>query len=91
MLEVQCHGNPVILDTVLSILCQKYSVHSKPGEFTERAFVNNKIDLAQAEAVADIINATNISASKAALSSRNGTRRRPRRPTRTPRRLPRTT
>tara|TARA_B100001778_G_scaffold94884_1_gene77491 strand:+ start:1823 stop:3160 length:1338 start_codon:yes stop_codon:yes gene_type:complete len=72
MLEVQCHGNPVILDNVLSILCQKHSVHSKPGEFTERAFANNKIDLAQAEAVADIINATNISASKAALSSLQG-------------------
>lgn len=72
MLEVQCHGNPVILDTVLSILCLKHSVHSKPGEFTERAFANNKIDLAQAEAVADIINATNISASKAALSSLQG-------------------
>ena len=72
MLEVQCHGNPVILDNVLSVMCDKHAVHSKPGEFTERAYVNNKIDLAQAEAVADIINSTNINATKAALSSLQG-------------------
>ena len=72
MLEVQCHGNPVILDYVLSVLCDKHAVHSQPGEFTERAFLNNKIDLTQAEAVADIINATNINASKAAFSSLQG-------------------
>ena len=72
MLEIQCHGNPVILDHVLSVICRKYATHSKPGEFTERAFLNNKIDLAQAEAIADIINATNINASKAALISLQG-------------------
>ena len=72
MLEIQCHGNPVILDHVLCVMCQKYATHSKPGEFTERAFLNNKIDLAQAEAIADIINASNINASKAALISLQG-------------------
>ena len=72
MLEIQCHGNPVILDHVLSVICRKYATHSKPGEFTERAFLNNKIDLAQAEAIADIINASNINASKAALISLQG-------------------
>ena len=45
MLEIQCHGNPVILDNILSVICTKYASHSEPGQFTERAFVNNKIDL----------------------------------------------
>ena len=44
MLEIQCHGNPVILDSILSIICKDLASHAKPGEFTERAFVNNKID-----------------------------------------------
>tara|TARA_B100001564_G_scaffold316535_1_gene291947 strand:- start:371 stop:1708 length:1338 start_codon:yes stop_codon:yes gene_type:complete len=72
MLEIQCHGNPIILDTVLSILCDKFAAHSKPGEFTERAFMNNKIDLTQVEAIADIINATNVNAAKSALLSLQG-------------------
>ena len=72
MLEIQCHGNPVILDNVLAMLCTKYALHSKPGEFTERAFINDKIDLTQVEAVADIINATNFNSAKSALLSLQG-------------------
>ncbi len=72
MLEIQCHGNPVILDNILSVICTKYASHSEPGQFTERAFVNNKIDLTQVEAVADIINATSINAAKSALLSLQG-------------------
>jgi len=72
MLEIQCHGNPVILDNILSIICKDLASHAKPGEFTERAFVNNKIDLTQVEAVADIINATNTTSANAALRSLQG-------------------
>ena len=72
MLEIQCHGNPVILDSILSIICKDLASHAKPGEFTERAFVNNKIDLTQVEAVADIINATNTTSANAALRSLRG-------------------
>lgn len=72
MLEIQCHGNPVILDNVLAMLCLKHATHSRPGEFTEKAFVNNKIDLTQVEAVADIINATNFDAAKSASLSLQG-------------------
>ena len=72
MLEIQCHGNPVILDSILSIICKDLASHAKPGEFTERAFVNNKMDLTQVEAVADIINATNTTSANAALRSLRG-------------------
>jgi tRNA modification GTPase len=72
MLEIQCHGNPVILDSILSIICKDLASHAKPGEFTERAFINNKIDLTQVEAVADIINATNTMSANAALRSLRG-------------------
>ena len=72
MLEIQCHGNPVILDNILSIICKDLASHAKPGEFTERAFINNKIDLTQVEAVADIINATNTTSASAALRSLQG-------------------
>lgn len=72
MLEIQSHGNPAILNYILDCACKKLARLSKPGEFTERAFLNNKIDLTQAEAVADIINASNITASKAALITLQG-------------------
>ena len=72
MLEIQCHGNPIILDSILSVICKDLASHAKPGEFTERAFVNNKIDLTQVEAVADIINATNTMSANAALRSLRG-------------------
>ena len=49
-----------------------YARLSRPGEFTERAFLNNKIDLVQAEAIADLINASHISASKAAMITLQG-------------------
>ncbi len=72
MLEIQSHGNPAILNYIMEHTCKELARLSKPGEFTERAFLNNKIDLTQAEAIADIINASNISASKAALISLSG-------------------
>jgi len=72
MLEIQSHGNPVILNNIMDCLCEKYARLAAPGEFTERAFLNNKIDLLQAEAVMDIINSTNSNAAKSAIKSLQG-------------------
>jgi len=57
VIEISCHANPYIVNDVLDILISRGAVHAKPGEFTLRAFLNGKIDLSQAEAVSDIINA----------------------------------
>ena len=72
MLEIQTHGNPVILNSIIECLCGEHARLANPGEFTERAFLNNKIDLIQAEAVMDIINSTNSNASKSAIKSLQG-------------------
>ena len=58
VVEFQCHGNPIISDLLLKALCEFGARMATPGEFTLRAFLNNKIDLAQAEAIADLISST---------------------------------
>ena len=58
-MELSCHGNPIILEEILSDLIQRGCRLANPGEFTYRAFQNGKIDLTQAEAVADLIGAKN--------------------------------
>jgi tRNA modification GTPase len=55
VLELQGHGGPVVLDLLLRRLCGLGARLARPGEFSERAFLNGKLDLAQAEAVADLI------------------------------------
>lgn len=55
LVEIFCHGNPYILDNIESLYLNKGAVLADPGEFTRRAFVNGRMDLTQAEAVADII------------------------------------
>ncbi|MCK9230571.1 MAG: tRNA uridine-5-carboxymethylaminomethyl(34) synthesis GTPase MnmE [Syntrophales bacterium] len=55
VLEISCHGNPLILGTVLESVLKLGVRIAEPGEFTKRAFLNNRIDLAQAEAVAELI------------------------------------
>ena len=72
MLEIQSHGNPITMDFILENICSSHARISRPGEFTERAFLNNKINLVQAEAIADLINASHISASKAAMITLQG-------------------
>lgn len=57
VLEISCHGNPLILKSVLDLALKAGSRPAEPGEFTKRAFLNNRIDLAQAEAVADLVSA----------------------------------
>ena len=53
VLELQGHGGPVVMDQILERVLQCGARPARPGEFTERAFLNDKLDLAQAEAVAD--------------------------------------
>ena len=72
VLEWQGHGGTVLLDAVLRRLCALGARLARPGEFTERAFLNGKLDLAQAEAVADLIAARSEAAARAALQSMEG-------------------
>ena len=72
MLEIISHGNSIIMNSIMRAL-QDFGVQqAEPGEFTKRAFMNNKIDLTQAEAVADLISASSIQSVKAANNSLSG-------------------
>ena len=72
VLELQGHGGPVILDLLLREITQIGVRLARPGEFSERAFLNDKLDLTQAEAIADLIDATTEQAAKNALHSLQG-------------------
>lgn len=72
VLELHGHGSPVLLDLLLKRLLQLGARMARPGEFTERAFLNGKLDLAQAEAVADLIAGTSEASVRAALRSLEG-------------------
>lgn len=72
VLELQGHGGPVIQDCLLRRIVQLGARLARPGEFSERAFLNDKIDLAQAEAIADLIDAASEQAARAAMRSLQG-------------------
>jgi tRNA modification GTPase len=72
VLELQGHGGPVILERLVERVLGLGARRARPGEFTERAFLNGKIDLAQAEAVADLIDAGSREAARAAMRSLQG-------------------
>ncbi len=78
VLELQAHGGPVVLQLLLARCLELASAHlprlrlAEPGEFTERAFLNDKLDLAQAEAVADLIEASTEAAARSAGRSLSG-------------------
>ncbi|MCK7592456.1 tRNA uridine-5-carboxymethylaminomethyl(34) synthesis GTPase MnmE [Pseudomarimonas salicorniae] len=72
VMELQVHGSPVVLNTLVHHLVGLGARHARPGEFSERAFLNNKLDLAQAEAVADLITAGSELQARAALRSLQG-------------------
>ena len=72
VLEIQCHGGTIVVDLVLRRCLELGAVHARPGEFTERAFHNGRLDLAQAEAVADLIDAGGRDAALAAARSLRG-------------------
>ena len=71
-LELQGHGGPVVLDRVAGRVLSLGARPARPGEFTERAFLNGKLDLAQAEAVADLIDAATHEAARLARRSLDG-------------------
>jgi tRNA modification GTPase len=70
--EIQAHGGPIVLDMLLERLCQLGARLARAGEFSERAFLNGKVDLAQAEAIADLIGSGSRAASRAAMRSLEG-------------------
>ncbi len=70
--EIQCHGSPVVLRAVLDELFKLGARHAQPGEFTKRAFLNGRMDLTAAEAVADIIDAESIDYAKNAAGQLSG-------------------
>jgi tRNA modification GTPase len=72
VLELQGHGGPVILDCLLRTVISAGARLARPGEFSERAFLNDKIDLAQAEAIADLIDSASEQAARQAMRSLEG-------------------
>jgi tRNA modification GTPase len=70
--EISCHGSPVIVKEIIKVLLQQGARLAAPGEFTKRAFLNGRFDLAQAEAVADLITAETDNARQAALNQMRG-------------------
>jgi len=72
VIEFQCHGNPVVVDRIIKEALKKGARLAKPGEFSERAFLNGKIDLVQAEAIADLIDSQSNQAARNALQTLKG-------------------
>lgn len=70
--EISCHGSPYVLQQVLNACLQAGARLAKPGEFTQRAFLNGKLDLVQAESVADLIAADTTAAQQTALQHMRG-------------------
>ena len=72
VVEISCHGSPFILKQVIKVLLAHGARLAKAGEFTQRAFINGQFDLAQAEAVADLINADSEASHEAAMNQMRG-------------------
>lgn len=71
-IEINCHGGPFMMNRVLDEVIKNGARLAEPGEFTKRAFLNGRIDLAQAEAVIDVINSTNENAARASVAQLKG-------------------
>ncbi len=72
VLELQVHGSPVVCDLLIARICELGARPAGPGEFSRRAFLNDRMDLSQAEAVADLIEAAGAAAARAAARSMQG-------------------
>lgn len=72
VVEFQGHGSPILLKLIVDRCVTLEAQHAKPGEFSERAFLNGKMDLAQAEAIADLIESSTELAARAAMRSLRG-------------------
>ena len=71
-IEVSCHGNPIIVDLILSFLSELGCRYAEPGEFTMRAYLNEKISLLEAEAISDLISAESLEKIKMVNKSLKG-------------------
>lgn len=72
IVEFQAHGSPLVLDNLISECVALGARLARPGEFSERAFLNDKLDLTQAEAIADLIHASSQTAARMAIRSLQG-------------------
>jgi tRNA modification GTPase len=72
VIEISCHGSPYVQQQVIEAFIKKGARLARPGEFTQRAFLHGKLDLAQAEAVADLIASNTAASQKAALHTIRG-------------------
>ena len=72
VVEISCHGSPYIMEQILTVLISKGARMAEPGEFTLRAFMNGRIDLSQAEAVADLIASNSAAAHEIAIKQIRG-------------------
>lgn len=72
VVEISCHGSPYIKQAMLNLLIEKGCRSAEPGEFTQRAFLNQKMDLSRAEAVADLIAGESESAHRLAMAQMRG-------------------
>lgn len=72
IVEISCHGSTFIQQKILEVLLENGARLASPGEFTQRAFLNGKMDLSQAEAVADVIASSNAAAHKLAINQMRG-------------------
>lgn len=72
VVEISCHGSPFIVEQIIRLFLEAGVRLAQPGEFTQRAFLNGRYDLAQAEAIADLIAATNEAARRVALYQMRG-------------------
>ncbi|MGD9896490.1 MAG: tRNA uridine-5-carboxymethylaminomethyl(34) synthesis GTPase MnmE [Candidatus Methylacidiphilaceae bacterium] len=72
MIEISCHGNPLLVDKILAAYFARGARAALPGEFTQRAFLHGKIDLTQAEAIADLIHAGSLRSLAAAQEIKEG-------------------
>ena len=72
VLELHGHGGPVVVSLLVAAIVELGARRAEPGEFSQRAFLNGKLDLAQAEALADLINSGTAQAARAALRSLSG-------------------
>src|SRR5919197_4091412 len=72
VVELHCHGSPLVLQATCEALLRHGARVAEPGEFTKRAFLNGRLDLTQAEAVIDVINARTLASHRAALQQLEG-------------------
>ena len=72
VVEVQCHGSPIVLKKILNLIMKNGARIAEAGEFTQRAFLNNRIDLTQAEAVSDLIHSNSEIGAKLAVHQLQG-------------------